>query len=57
MKKSKTMPPKKNTKFNTHKQPDIRDDLDNRKNEEQLFKGDDITHNVKYHHNQSKKHK
>jgi hypothetical protein len=29
------------------KQPDVRDDLDSRKNEEQEFKGDDVTHNEK----------
>ena len=28
-------------------QPDIRDDLDSRKNEEQDTKGDDVTHNKK----------
>lgn len=32
---------------NTPNKPDIRDDLDSRKNEEQDFKGDDITHNEK----------
>lgn len=32
---------------NTPSKPDIRDDLDSRKNEEQDFKGDDITHNEK----------
>lgn len=31
---------------NSHR-PDVRDNLDNRKNEEQDFKGDDITHNKK----------
>jgi hypothetical protein len=31
---------------NTHR-PDVRDNLDSRKNEEQDFKGDDITHNKK----------
>jgi len=57
MKKNKTIAPKKNIKFNTYKQPDIRDNLDSRKNEEQLFRGDDITHNVKYQHNNPKKHR
>jgi len=37
--------------------PDIRDDRDNRKDEEQDFKGDDITHNVKYRRNQPGKRK
>ena len=32
-------------------QPDIRDDLDSRKNEEQETKGDDVTHNRKDVHN------
>jgi len=31
---------------NSHR-PDVRDNLDSRKNEEQDFKGDDITHNKK----------
>jgi hypothetical protein len=30
------------------KQPEIQDDLDSRKNQEQEFNGDDNTHNVKY---------
>jgi len=39
---------KVNTRFNANKhRAEIRDDLDNRKNEEQEFKGDDITHNKK----------
>ncbi|WP_295128955.1 hypothetical protein [uncultured Chitinophaga sp.] len=29
--------------------PEIRDNLDSRKNEEQEFKGDDMTHNKKDH--------
>jgi hypothetical protein len=50
MKKNRIQVQKKNIKFNTNnKQPEIRDDLDSRKNQEQEFKGDDITHNVKYH--------
>jgi len=56
MKKYKAEPSKKNIKFNTNKHTaDIRDDLDSRKNEEQDFKGDDITHNVKYQRHQPKK--
>lgn len=31
--------------------PEIRDNLDSRKKEEQEFKGDDMTHNQKPHHN------
>lgn len=43
---------KVNTMFDTNKpRPEIRDDLDNRKNEEQDFKGDDIIHNQKEHKN------
>ena len=34
--------------------PEIRDNLDSRKDEEQDFKGDDITHNTKYKKNLSK---
>lgn len=38
--------------FNKKKpMPEIRDNLDSRKNEEQDFKGDDVTHNRKPHHN------
>ena len=35
--------------------PDVRDDLDSRKNEEQDSKGDDITHNRKAHHGKQQK--
>ena len=56
MKKNRIQPQQKNIKFNTNsKQPEIRDDLDSRKHEEQNFKNDDITHNTKHHHNQPKK--
>lgn len=34
-------------KHNNSKRPDVRDNLDSRKNEEQEFKGDDVTHNKK----------
>lgn len=47
-----------NTQFNKNKpSPEIRDNLDSRKNEEQDGKGDDITHNRKAHHGKSKKSK
>ena len=46
-----------NIKYNLHKRPEIRDDLDSRKQEEQNFKGDDITHNAKDHHNKHPKKK
>lgn len=36
---------KQTTRHN--QRPDIRDDMDSRKNEEQDFKGDDTTHNKK----------
>ena len=56
MKKNKGQLQKKNIKFNANsKQPEIRDNLDSRKNQEQDFKGDDVTHNVKYQRNQPKK--
>ena len=56
MKKNRVQPQVKNIKFNSNaKQPEIRDDLDSRKNQEQEFKGDDVTHNVKYQHNRPKK--
>ena len=49
-----------NIRFNDNKhRPEVRDNLDSRKNEEQDFKGDDTTHNAKPHHNknsQKKKH-
>ena len=35
--------------------PDVRDNLDSRKNEEQETRGDDITHNRKAHHNKQQK--
>lgn len=38
--------PHQATKFK-HKSPENKDNLDSRKNEEQNFKGDDITHNRK----------
>jgi len=44
--------PQINNKSNTHKpRPGIRDNLDSRANEEQNFKGGDVTHNVKPQHN------
>ncbi len=56
MKKNRIQPQQKNIKFDANsKQPEIRNDLDSRKNQEQNFKGDDITHNVKYQHKQPKK--
>lgn len=42
-------------KHNNNKRPDVRDNLDSRKNEEQDFKGDDITHNKKETESERKK--
>jgi len=45
-----------NIQFNKNKpSPEIRDNLDSRKNEEQDSKGDDITHNRKDHHGKQQK--
>ena len=45
-----------NTQFNKNKKaPEVRDNLDSRKNEEQDIKGDDITHNRKDHHGKQQK--
>ena len=44
--------PKQNIQFNQNKhRPENKDDLDSREGEEQLFKGDDTTHNKKDHRN------
>jgi hypothetical protein len=56
MKKKKSQLDKENIQFNTNKhRPDIRDNLDSRINEEQRFKGDDITHNKKEHRKPEKR--
>ena len=53
----------KNTRLNINQskpvtgnkpQPEIRDNLDSRKKEEQDLKGNDITHNKKEHHKELK---
>jgi hypothetical protein len=51
MRNLKNKTPNKNIKFNTNRRPDVRDDLDGRHGEEQLFKGGDVTHNAKERHN------
>jgi hypothetical protein len=52
MKNLRSQTPKQNTQFNANKnRPEVRDNLDSRKNEEQEFKGDDVTHNSKPHKN------
>jgi hypothetical protein len=42
---------------NSIPKPEIRDNLDSRKMEEQDDKGDDVTHNRKPHHNNKPKQK
>lgn len=52
MKNSKGQTPQQNTSFHANKhRPEIRDNLDSRKNEEQEYKKDDVTHNSKPHRN------
>lgn len=56
MKNSNPQTPNQNTRFNKNKpSPEIRDNLDSRKNEEQGSKGDDTTHNRKTHHGKQQK--
>ena len=48
MKQSRNQDTKQSKQGMTNKpRPEIRDNLDSRENEEQNFKGDDITHNKK----------
>lgn len=50
MKNSRSQSPQKNTQFNNNRhRPENKDNLDSREGEEQLFKGDDVTHNQKPH--------
>ncbi len=52
MKHTKPQNQPSNTNFNANKQrPENKDNLDSRENEEQLTKGDDVTHNKKDHRN------
>ena len=52
MKTPMSKSPQVNRKTHIEKtRPEIRDNLDSRANEEQEFRGDDITHNRKPHHN------
>ena len=49
-------PGNQNTQVNRNKRaPEVRDNLDSRKKEEQDIKGDDITHNRKAHHGKRQK--
>ena len=48
MKEARSQNNKQNKQVQGHRpKPDVRDDLDSRKNEEQDSKGDDVTHNTK----------
>ncbi len=48
MKSNKQQTPANKTKLNNNKhRPENKDDIDSRKGEEQLMKGDDSTHNRK----------
>ncbi len=52
MKTPNSKTPQSNNKSHTIKtRPEIRDNLDSRANAEQDFKGDDVTHNNRSHHN------
>jgi len=56
MKRDRINTEKKQVKADTRThRPDVRDNLDSRKNEEQLFRGDDVTHNRKDAHNRPRK--
>jgi len=56
MKNAINQTPNQNTRFNKNKpSPEIRDNLDSRKNEEQDSKGADTTHNRKAHHGKQQK--
>jgi hypothetical protein len=56
MKTSRSTDNKQSKQGNSHiPKPEIRDNLDSRKNEEQDTKGDDITHNKKDTRNKPKK--
>ncbi len=47
--------PNHNTKFNNNKRrAENKDDIDSREGEEQLTKGDDVTHNTKERKNKKK---
>jgi hypothetical protein len=47
-----------NVRFNQNRpMPQIREDPDSREHEEQIIKGDDVSYNVKDHHNKPKRKK
>jgi hypothetical protein len=52
MKNNKNQSSGQKIQFNTNRRrPENKDNLDSREGEEQLFKGDDVTHNQKAHKN------
>lgn len=56
MKDARSNNTKQNKQVQGHQpKPNVRDDLDSRKNEEQNTKGDDVTHNKKEVQNERKK--
>ena len=57
MKTSRSTNNKQSKQGMSHRpRPEIRDDIDSRKNEEQDWKGTDMTHNKKEEHSRKKKH-
>jgi len=58
MKNRKKEPQTHNVRFNQNRpMPQNKEALDSREGEEQIFKGDDITHNMKDHHNRANRKK
>jgi hypothetical protein len=58
MKESRSQNNLQNKQMMSHRpKPEVRDNLDSRKNEEQSTKGDDVTHNEKDIHNKQHKQK
>ena len=53
--KNTSKPPTKAAATKPAKRPENKDNLDSREGEEQLTKGDDITHNKKEKHSEGKK--
>jgi hypothetical protein len=54
MKNNQNRISRENVKYNLHKRPEIRDDMDSRKNEEQDINADNVTHNKKERHSERK---
>ena len=58
MKDARSANTRQNKQMPGHRpKPDVRDDLDSRKNEEQNTKGSDVTHNKKDVQNSRKQHR